>query len=269
MWNYDKHTYHSWLDAEGIKLPKPIANQTVYDYAGTKAGIGIHDSSSSLVPYLKGSPEPFMLLSTGTWGIFMNPFNEEPLTADQLRRDTLCYMSVNQKQVKSARLFMGHIHEVHAKMLAAHFSVEEKSYKKVVTDKGILESLGYKADGQRVFFSQGVPEDHADRSVDLNRFQSYEEAYHQLMIDLTRVGMDTMQLAIPQNDQSKNVFISGGFARNDLFIKLLASWLPNKKVYTSEIDNATALGAAMIIYENAFDSPLPDIDLGLKQINAL
>lgn len=291
MWDFDNHCYHPWLAREGIRLPDPIANDTVYAIApaarknasrdigydnggGTHfnphrvsqlfAGTGIHDSSASLVPYLRGSVEPFILISTGTWGIFMNPFNEEPLTAGQLRKDTLCYMSVNQKQVKSARLFMGHIHEVNAKCISKHFNIEENHYKKLRYDQNILAKLDASPYGKRIFFTQGMPSDHTDHTVSYNQFDSFQEAYHQLMIDLTRLSLDTLALATPANDQSKAVYISGGFARNDLFVKLLKNWLPGKKVFTSEIDNATALGAAMTIYEKVFGQALPEVNLGLR-----
>ena len=62
-----------------------------------KVGIGIHDSSSSLAPYILGSEHPFILISTGTWCINMNPYNEDPLTAEQLEADCLCFLSVSQK----------------------------------------------------------------------------------------------------------------------------------------------------------------------------
>lgn len=50
--------------------------------------------------------EKFILLSTGTWCINMNPFNEDPLTKEQLEQDCLSYMSINQKPVKYSRFFM-------------------------------------------------------------------------------------------------------------------------------------------------------------------
>jgi len=37
--------------------------------------------------------------------------------------------------------------------------------------------------------------------------------------------------------------------------------LPGKTIYTSEIDNATALGAAMVIYEPVFNRVLPEVNL--------
>jgi hypothetical protein len=46
----------------------------------------------------------------------------------------------------------------------------------------------------------------------------------------------------------------------------MATKLPGKKVYTSEIDNSTALGAAMVIWNSAFGEGKPPVDLGIKLI---
>jgi sugar (pentulose or hexulose) kinase len=59
MWDFDRHHYHPWIGRENIALPQPISNSTVYDAVMEgriiKTGIGIHDSSSSLVPYFEGT----------------------------------------------------------------------------------------------------------------------------------------------------------------------------------------------------------------------
>jgi len=44
-----------------------------------KMGFGVHDSSAALIPYLKAQKNPFLLISTGTWSISINPFNKEKL----------------------------------------------------------------------------------------------------------------------------------------------------------------------------------------------
>ena len=118
----------------------------------------------------------------------------------------------------------------------------------------------------RVFFQQGVPADDVDSSVNLSHFLTFADAYHQLMLDLVDLSMESLNLIIPTEDHTKTVYISGGFARNELFVRLLASRLPGKKVYTSEIDNATALGAAMVVWKAAFGEEMPGIDLGLKPV---
>jgi sugar (pentulose or hexulose) kinase len=266
MWDFDKHKYHVWLANENIQLPAPVSNneatETIINSQKIQVGIGIHDSSSSLVPYLIGSADPFILISTGTWCIFMNPFNDEPLTAEQLKKDGLCYMSTRQKQVKSARLFMGHIHDVNSDYIASHFGVKADYFKSVKPD----ESLVLKLLRKRAFFINGIPADYVDSSVDLSAFVSYEEAYHQLIIDLTYQCLDSLELVIPKKDITRSVYITGGFARNEIFVRLLAALLPWKSVFTSEIDNATALGAAMIMWNKAFAGAETKLDLGLKKI---
>ena len=266
MWDFDKHKYHAWLANENIQLPVPVSNneatETVINSQKIQVGIGIHDSSSSLVPYLISSADPFILISTGTWCIFMNPYNDEPLTAEQLKKDGLCYMSTRQKQVKSARLFMGHIHDVNSDQIASHFGIKTDYFKSVKADETLLLELLRK----RAFFLNGIPADYVDSSVDLSAFVSYEEAYHQLIIDITYQCLDSLELVIPKKDSTRSVYITGGFSRNEIFVRLLAALLPWKSVFTSEIDNATALGAAMIMWDKAFTGTETKLDLGLKKI---
>jgi sugar (pentulose or hexulose) kinase len=272
MWDFDNKTYHKWISDEAINLPKPISNATVYPVTIKgkiiNFGIGIHDSSSSLAPYLTGKGEEFILVSSGTWCIFMNPFNDEPLTAEQLQKDTLCYMSVQQKQVKSSRLFLGFILESNIKRLSDFFKVPEDQFKKVKTNETILQQLTKKSGGKKVFFANGIPADYIDNSVDLKQFASFDEAYHQLIIDITELAVEALQLVIPKKDSTKAIYVSGGFARNEIFVRLLANKLPGKKIYTSEIDNSTALGAALVIAEEAFGKAAPTSDLGLKEFKA-
>jgi len=266
LWDFDKHSYHSWLANENIHLPAAVsneeANETVINGQKIQVGIGIHDSSSSLVPYLKNSANPFILISTGTWCIFMNPFNDESLTAEQLKKDGLCYMSTRQKQVKSARLFMGHIHDVNSDRIATHFGVNADYFKSVKANESLILKLLRK----RVFFIHGIPADYVDSTVDLSAFNSYEEAYHQIIIDLTYQCLDSLELVVPKKDSTRSIYVTGGFARNEIFVRLLAALLPWKSVFTSEIDNATALGAAIILWNKAFTGTETKLDLGLKKI---
>src|SRR5258708_25986745 len=85
------------------------------------AGIGLHDSSAAMIPYLESFQEPFVLISTGTWCISMNSFNKTPLTVAELQKDCLCYMSYRGRPVKSSPLFAGYEHEQQVKRLGAHF----------------------------------------------------------------------------------------------------------------------------------------------------
>jgi len=55
--------------------------------------------------------------------------------------------------------------------------------------------------------------------------------------------------------------VSGGFTRNKKFMYMLQKLLPNKKVVASEIDNASALGAAMVIWTETFGGNMPEYNI--------
>ena len=124
LWNFKKMKYHKWIKKENIaeKIPRiHDAEDTVSVLGGIAVGAGLHDSSSAIIPYMINFTEPFVLLSTGTWSISMNPFNTTPLTFDEMQYDCLCYLQYKEKPVKAARLFAGNEHEVQTKKLASHF----------------------------------------------------------------------------------------------------------------------------------------------------
>lgn len=270
LWDFDRMQYHTWLKDFGISLPEPmesgITNPIQIEGKKVEIGIGIHDSSASLVPYFTVSKDPFVLLSTGTWFVVMNPFNGEPLTAEQLRSNGLAYLSVYKKPVKSSLLFLGFVHQVNAKNISDFFCVEEDFFKKVKIDEALLKKL---LTTDQIFFKKGIPTDHVDKEVDLEQFGTAGEAYHQMVVDLVRIAVDAFKMVLAKDDTTKIVYISGGFARNTIFTRLMATLLPGKKVYTSEIDNATALGAALAIWKNAYGTDAPLTDLGLNEIKAL
>ena len=116
-----------------------------------------------------------------------------------------------------------------------------------------------------VFFPHGKDAfEEGLKMVNLSAFKNFEEAYTKLMIDLTALCTEAIGLVIPEKDDTRNLYISGGFARNEIFTRLLAKHFSDKKVYTSEIDNASALGAALVIGETLKHADASTLDLGLK-----
>jgi sugar (pentulose or hexulose) kinase len=250
LWNFDKMTYHKWLGDEKIHLPQPIKNTTTYDIningKTIKAGIGIHDSSASLVPYLrKYNKQQFLLISSGTWAINMNPFSKDALTIDELKQDCLCYLSVDANQVKASRLFLGHIHELNANKLSGFFKVSDNEYKKVNTDRNLADMIFNK--NQFLFFPNGIPSDYIGNIDMISQFKNFSEAYHQLMFELTKIECDKIKLALDKDDKTADFIISGGFNKNELFKYYLTKNFPDKNIIAADIDNSTALGAAMVV----------------------
>ncbi|WP_320018231.1 FGGY family carbohydrate kinase [Labilibaculum manganireducens] len=255
MWDFDKMQYHPWLKKEGLKLPKPVNNDQVYPALikgkEIKTGVGIHDSSASLVPYLHNSKEDFILVSTGTWCISMNPFNDEPLTSEQLKNDCLCFLTPEKRQVKSSRLFMGHFHETCIARLNHYFNASDKYFQNIDYCEDAVNSINLKFGRALLFFPEGIEKfSEGLEKVDLSVFADYDEAYTRLVMELTQLSVRSIELVIPKRDTTKTIYVSGGFSRNKIFVSLLTNYFTDKKVRTSEIDNASALGAALVIAGN-------------------
>ena len=166
MWDFDKICYHHWLKEAGFNLPElSPSNETfkiIIEGHELIVGIGLHDSSASLVPYMKVADKPFLLVSTGTWCINMNPFNNELLTSEQLSKDCLSYMSISQQPIISSRLYLGYIHDVNQQRIASHFGVFIDFYKSIETDLNLLRTFLNEVDQNRIFFSSGLTSDFVD-----------------------------------------------------------------------------------------------------------
>ncbi|MGB8491670.1 MAG: FGGY family carbohydrate kinase [Bacteroidales bacterium] len=269
LWDFDNMAYHPWVADNCLSLPEPIPVDTMVDCETNgrkfRSGIGIHDSSASLAPYFTGGRGKFLLLSTGTWCINMNPFNSEKLTAEQLDRDCLCYLSITRQPVKSSRFFLGNLHVMGVKMLNEHFRTTEDFYKLVRFDHELYSMLRKRYTGdRRAFLNIGPASGEFRERIDLFDFKSFDEAYHQMMSELCELTIESVKLILPEKDDTENIYITGGFARNEIFIKLITRAFPDKKVYTTEISNATALGAAIVVYRSINDK-LPELDLGLTE----
>ncbi len=272
LWDFDNMKYHPWLSDYGISLPEPVSvltcNEIEIEGKKIKCGIGIHDSSASLAPYFTGNRGKFLLMSTGTWCINMNPFNPEKLTAMQLDNDCLCYMSVNMQPVKSSRLFLGNMHDNGVRMLSEHFKTSDDYYKGVKYDSDLIMMLKdrYKGD-KRIFFSIAPGSREFREKIDLYEFRTFEEGYHQLMIELCEMTVDSIGLILAEKDETENIYITGGFSRNTIFLKLISQAFPSKRVWTSVIKNATALGTALVIFQS-LGYALPELNLGLTEISS-
>jgi sugar (pentulose or hexulose) kinase len=258
LWDFNLKAYHPWVDAEGLgDRLAPIENGASvfpglppYDFP---VGIGLHDSSAALIPYLALFKEPFVLISTGTWCITLNPFNHTSLTAEELTQDCLCYMTYDGDPVKASRLFAGYEHGKQVNRIAAHFSTQEEKYKGLRFDPSMLERLQSEVSDLTTFSHR-----------DLNTFGSDEEAYHQLMLDLVNAQVVATNLVLIPGTVNK-LFVDGGFSKNDLYMNLLARAYPTLEVYASSVAQASALGAALALHQVWNQGPVPDHLIELRR----
>lgn len=269
LWDFNKNQYHDWVIREGIteKL-KPIQSSDACTFlaeSNIPIGIGVHDSSAALIPYLKTISEPFVLVSTGTWCISLNPFNEHPLTPSELKQDCLSYFSYQGKRVKASRLFAGHEHEMQVKRLSAHFQVDENFHKSIKFDNDIIDKLSVDVLAEGNDFN---PHHFIFSSRNLRQYETFEIAYHQLIMDLVAMQIQSLKLVI-QDSNVKSIYVDGGFSVNNVYMQLLSNRLASYQVYAAVVPHASAMGAAVLIHEHWNNNAIPADILQCKQIHPL
>jgi sugar (pentulose or hexulose) kinase len=252
LWNFNTKQYHDWVSQEGIldklapikKSDEVIAVNFSSVPQPLKVGIGLHDSSAALVPYIHSFQAPYVLISTGTWCISLNPFNQSVLTEAELKQDCLCYISYTGNPIKASRLFAGNEHEQQIKKLAEQFNQPVDYYKTVEFNKVIYINL--------------------IESGTLLNMDSYEEAYHQLIFNIIQQQVASTNLVLNNADVDQ-IFVDGGFSNNPVFMHLLAAAYPNKKVFAATLSQASSLGAAMAIHAHWNTQAIPNQLIQLKQ----
>ena len=263
LWNFNQHSYHEWIYKEElIRYLAPIENSNETFQSGVeykcKVGIGLHDSSAALIPYLVNFSMPFILISTGTWSISMNPFNKTPLTAKELRNDCLCYIQYQGEPVKASRLHTGLEHEKQIKRIAGHFNQNVIKYRDIIFNPELINSLK-----SNIFGTVQISDGFSFQKRNLSDFKSDIEAYHQLIMDIIELQIISTSLVI-DNSEVKRIFVDGGFSNNRIFMNLLANAFPDQEVYAASMAQASALGAALVIHQEWNPKPIPTDLIGLQ-----
>jgi sugar (pentulose or hexulose) kinase len=238
LWDFQKNDYHVWVKTENIveKFSPALRASSVpepSERAALHIGAGLHDSSAALLPCLTAFEEPFVLISTGTWCISLNPFNTEPLTAAELAQDCLCYLTPAGRPVKAARYFGGHEHEVATQQIAATHSLSADFYKNIDAEKQAAAAAEY------------------------TRF----------MAGLLEKQISSTRLAIGQSGV-RRIFVDGGFSKNALYMRGLAANFSDLEVYAAEVAQATALGAALAVHAAWNNKPVRTDLIAIKKYEA-
>ncbi|SKB56141.1 FGGY-family carbohydrate kinase [Dyadobacter psychrophilus] len=247
LWSFEMWDYHDWVKEEGIhkKLAPVLASSSFiyrHNEKGIQSGFGLHDSSSALIPYRMAVKKPFVLLSTGTWCINFNSFASKPMTSYQLERDCMNYLTPEGSGVTASRLFMGREHDYQVARIAEYFRVEPDFYKGVVFNEEILKAETPPFYTACMTGNGPFPEPNT-QEWQISAFASAESAYHHLIKGLTELLYVSLDL-IGINDVQA-IYIDGGFARNEIFTKLMARHYSNHSVYATDLPYATSLGAAL------------------------
>ncbi|PWT97666.1 MAG: carbohydrate kinase [Bacteroidetes bacterium] len=268
LWDFNADEYHKWVKEESVleKLA-PIVSSSSTTEKKTNSGIikigaGLHDSSAALIPYLRQFSEEFILISTGTWSISLNPFNKQHITAEELKSDCLCYLQYQGSPVKASRLFLGNEHELQLKRISEHFNVNEIAILEFDYDS----MLNTKNTKLFLVVENEIPQ-FEFRNQDLSQYHHFSTAYLDLLFDLVRMQLWSTGIIL-KNTSVRNIYVDGGFSNNKIFMQLLAAAFSQYKVFAAAIPQSTALGAALAIHDSWNDQLLSDNLIELRSISS-
>jgi sugar (pentulose or hexulose) kinase len=256
LWDFDKGQYHPWVALTGIeeKFPPLVPSNAVVGtiHGNVAVGAGLHDSSASVLPYRKVMDHPFLLLSTGSWSICMAPFQQAPLTAEELAKDCLFYFGCDGVPVKASRLAAGLLHDQGIEALCKRFGNTPQDYLTMqpTDDECMLVELKMMAD-----------------PLLRERFNAADwitpsEGYVAFMLWLVDRQME--KVALVSGGGAQHMYVDGGFSKHGFFMRMLKKVLPELHVHPAELGQCTAMGAAMVLHERwnskGFPKDLIDLD---------
>jgi glycerol kinase len=254
LWDFGKGTYHDWVKNEGIIQILPEVVDTTSTFAKTfdkhsmRIGVGVHDSSAALLPYLQSNKQPFALLSTGTWAISINPFNSSSLTTEELRQDCLHFLSKEGSPIKISRLFIGEEHKVQIEKLYTYFDLEKGYYKALDFEKERYEKAKSQTK-KRFRFEYLKPDVYGiaqANETDWNGFTDFEDAYYSFIHELTELQVASLNLVL-KDPKVQKLYIDGGFNANPIFVEMLRDKLPGINIEATDFALGTALGAGILV----------------------
>ena len=276
LYNFYKHTYSRIANELGLTdfLPRKMNNP--WDVIGTiskevaqETGIpenclvttGIHDSNSSLLPYLINNNEKdFVLNSTGTWCVIMRPDKQVNFTGEDLGRTVYYNIDAYNNPVKTI-IFMGGVefesyNKIFDNLYPGHTmpDFDFDTYSKILENSdfiflpSVIKGVGIYPkstpkvlkDGETYTYEEIVN----DSKLQKKLFHNLKESYAALNASL--LAQTIVALKFTGFTETEDLFIEGGFVNNSAYTQLLADALKNTEVYTTNLQEATAIGAAIL-----------------------
>ncbi len=221
--------------------------------------LGVHDSNSSLLPYLYMDDGDFLLNSTGTWCVAMHPEERAVMKDDDIGKTVFYNLSVNNTPVKTA-IFMGGLEfetwftvlqQLHGRDDKP--TISEQGIQTVIDAAedfilpGVVQGAGQYPNSVAQVVSKGTR--HTLESIQAGEhvpelFQDYEKAFTVLLLSLvlhTKVAFERAGLK-----KGTPIYTEGGFRQNKWYNKLLTVLFPENPVHTTGIEEATSYGAAWL-----------------------
>ena len=216
--------------------------------------MGIHDSNAALLPHIaKKGERGFILNSTGTWCVIMNPVERYGFAPEELGKVVFFNISAYGTPIKTAIFLGGLEFETWSRFFMQQHERNdpgwnEDLYRSILKEKRLFllpeltpgsgqfphSRARIAENGKDYFFGA------ADAAPCL---ADYEKSLAALRISLVMQTLTALERT--GIEKGYEVYTEGGFRKDESYSRLLASALAGNKVFHTGIAEATALGAAM------------------------
>lgn len=260
LWNPHLGVFSSLVDRLGLRAvlaqprhPKTVLGRVLPDIVAqtglapdTPVACGIHDSNASLLPHLISYPLPVSVVSTGTWVVVMTA-GGTPVALDPAR-DSLINVNAFGQPTPSARFMGGREYE---RMRGQGAGPTAPDVHKILTANTFLLPAVEPSSGpfQNAAYRWTPTEPpHADpkREVAL--------AFYLALMTAECLAM---------TGANGTVIVEGPFARNPLYLKMLAA-ATGLPVVAAASQTGTAIGAALLF---ADEKTAPARDTGAPAVS--
>ncbi|MDR2952130.1 MAG: carbohydrate kinase [Treponema sp.] len=215
--------------------------------------MGIHDSNSAMLPHfaLKGE-RGFILNSTGTWCVIMNPVTQYGFAPDELGKVVFFNISAFGTPIKTAIFLGGQEFETWSGIFMKRHGRadvpgwDEETCRRILREKHLFllpeltPGSGQFPSSKARIVENGknyLPSDCGSCSAE------YGELFAALRVSLVMQTLAALERIGIQ--KGYEVYIEGGFRKDESYNRLLSSALAGNRVYLTNVIEASALGAAM------------------------
>jgi sugar (pentulose or hexulose) kinase len=273
LWDFGKGDWSAVTDKLGIRamlprkpgLPENKLGSITREVAATTGldpdtlvTLGVHDSNSSLIPYMISQKQDFVLNSTGTWCVAMHPAPKVHFSPDELGKMVFYNLSYKASPVKTSILLGGLEYEVYTSALMGHHKRSDwpdynpSVYQRILAEPASFilptvvpgtgqfpDSVARVVDGDQVYPVDDIRSGRRWPKAFDDYLAGFALANLSLAIQ-TRIALQRVGLK-----PGTEVFIEGGFRQNPNYRALLGALLPENPLFLTALEEATSFGAAL------------------------
>lgn len=273
LWDFEKSDWSSVAKGLGadklypgeFKKPWDVLGHVSSKFAATTGlkpdvmvTLGIHDSNGALLPYLISGFQNFILNSTGTWCVVMRPEKKVAFKEDEIGKTVFYNISAFEEPVKTAIFMGGEEYAVYDDILRKFYgndyriSFDHDLYQKIVREKklfilpSVVKGAGQfpNSDARITTGDQTIYLEELKTKGPVEYFNNGDELYAALNISLALQTEVALQRA--GMERGMTIYVEGGFRKNESYNRVLTTLFPGSPVCLTELQEASALGAAIL-----------------------